>query len=115
MWADTLGIPILSVNYRKAPENPYPAGFNDCFDVYELLVTTQGQCIGANMPPVPPGKAPVPALVSGMQTPMHPLQVLLWRQSVSVYSLVTDRCAIGGAGGRLSRRELGGRSNNPRH
>ncbi len=31
MFAERLGIVVASVDYRKAPENPYPAGPNDCY------------------------------------------------------------------------------------
>jgi acetyl esterase/lipase len=30
-WAMALGIPVLSVNYRKAPEFPFPCGFEDAW------------------------------------------------------------------------------------
>ncbi|KAK2789230.1 hypothetical protein FQN52_006322 [Onygenales sp. PD_12] len=36
--ADTHGLVCLSVGYRLAPENPFPAGPHDCFDVAEWLV-----------------------------------------------------------------------------
>jgi acetyl esterase/lipase len=36
--ADTHGVVCLSVGYRLAPENPFPAGPHDCFDVAEWLV-----------------------------------------------------------------------------
>ncbi|KAK2799596.1 hypothetical protein FQN50_008434 [Emmonsiellopsis sp. PD_5] len=36
--ADTHGLVCLSVGYRLAPENPFPAAPHDCFDVAEWLV-----------------------------------------------------------------------------
>lgn len=37
--ADHLGRIVFSVDYRKAPENPYPAGFNDCYQAVKTLLT----------------------------------------------------------------------------
>ena len=45
-WCYYLQIPILSVNYRKAPEFKFPHGFNDAFNVYKQCVLTNGGCIG---------------------------------------------------------------------
>lgn len=45
-WAGKTGLPILSLDYRKAPEYPYPYALNECFDVYTMIVTTKGRCIG---------------------------------------------------------------------
>lgn len=36
--ADTNGILMFTVGYRLAPEDPFPAGPNDCYDVAEWLV-----------------------------------------------------------------------------
>ena len=45
-WAGKTGTPILSLDYQKAPEYPYPYALNECFDVYTQIVATKGRCIG---------------------------------------------------------------------
>lgn len=45
-WAGKLGLPILSLDYRKAPEYPYPYALNECFDVYVQIAASRGRCIG---------------------------------------------------------------------
>lgn len=45
-WAGKLGIPVLSIDYRKAPEYPYPYALNECYDVYHTIVVTMGRCVG---------------------------------------------------------------------
>ena len=52
-WSGKTGLPVLSLDYKKAPEFPYPYALDECFDVYSTLVATKGQCIGmsgANRP-----------------------------------------------------------------
>ena len=54
-WSGKTGLPVLSLDYKKAPEFPYPYALDECFDVYSTLVATRGQCIGlsgANRPHV---------------------------------------------------------------
>ncbi|KAF3048274.1 hypothetical protein E8E12_011591 [Didymella heteroderae] len=45
-WAGKTGLPVLSLDYRKAPEHPYPYALNECYDVYHSLVATRGRCVG---------------------------------------------------------------------
>ncbi|TQS33489.1 hypothetical protein Golomagni_06164, partial [Golovinomyces magnicellulatus] len=52
-WASKSGLPILSLDYKKAPEYPYPYALNECFDVYSTLIHTKGKCIGMSGNEVP--------------------------------------------------------------
>lgn len=45
-WAGKTGLPVLSLDYRKAPEFPYPYALNECFDVYRTIVASRGRCVG---------------------------------------------------------------------
>ncbi|KAG8837918.1 hypothetical protein FRC18_007261 [Serendipita sp. 400] len=45
-WALVSGRPVLSIDYGKAPEYPYPYAIEECFDVYRLLVESKGAAIG---------------------------------------------------------------------
>lgn len=45
-WAGRTGVPLLALDYKKAPEFPYPYALNECYDVYHTLVATKGRCIG---------------------------------------------------------------------
>ncbi|TKX25103.1 alpha/beta hydrolase fold-containing protein 9 [Elsinoe australis] len=45
-WAGRTGLPVLALDYKKAPEYPYPYALNECYDVYHTLVASRGTCIG---------------------------------------------------------------------
>lgn len=45
-WAGRTGVPLLALDYKKAPEYPYPYALNECYDVYHTLVASRGRCIG---------------------------------------------------------------------
>lgn len=45
-WAGKLGIPVVALDYKKAPEYPFPYALNECYDAYFQLVATRGRCIG---------------------------------------------------------------------
>ena len=38
-WADQSKMPVFSIDYRLAPEHPFPNGIEDCFDSYLWLIT----------------------------------------------------------------------------
>jgi len=52
-WAGKTGLPILSLDYKKAPEYPYPYALNECFDVYTTIVKSRGRCIGMSGRDIP--------------------------------------------------------------
>lgn len=45
-WAKRTGKPVLSIDYGKAPEFPYPWAIEEGYDVYRLLCETKGSVIG---------------------------------------------------------------------
>lgn len=52
-WATQLKVPIVSVNYRKSPEFPYPYALDEVFDSYYVLMKSKGQIIGLSGDVVP--------------------------------------------------------------
>ncbi|KAK0705415.1 hormone-sensitive lipase [Lasiosphaeris hirsuta] len=52
-WAAKTGLPVLSLDYKKAPEYPYPYALNECYDVYRTLIKSRGRCIGLSGKEVP--------------------------------------------------------------
>lgn len=45
-WAGKTGAPILSLDYKKAPEYPYPYALNECYDAYHTIIASRGRCLG---------------------------------------------------------------------
>ncbi|KAK2861359.1 hypothetical protein FQN49_004288 [Arthroderma sp. PD_2] len=58
-WAGKTGVPVLSLDYKKAPEYPYPYALNECYDAYHTIVMTKGRCLGLS------GKACPKIVVTG--------------------------------------------------
>ncbi|KAJ9650992.1 hypothetical protein H2198_009707 [Neophaeococcomyces mojaviensis] len=47
--ANTNGVLMFSVGYRLAPEHPFPAGPNDCYDAAEWLIDNAESKLGATL------------------------------------------------------------------
>jgi len=45
-WAGKSKLPVVALNYKKAPEYPYPFALEECFDAYFQIIATKGKCIG---------------------------------------------------------------------
>lgn len=45
-WAKHTGLPVISINYKKAPEYSFPWPIEECFDIYTSIVQTKGKVIG---------------------------------------------------------------------
>ncbi|KAJ9665612.1 hypothetical protein H2201_004304 [Coniosporium apollinis] len=52
-WAGRTGLPVLSLDYKKAPEHPYPYALNECYDVYHTIIASRGRCVGLSGDTVP--------------------------------------------------------------
>ncbi|OMJ24488.1 Hormone-sensitive lipase [Smittium culicis] len=48
-WAYQNDAIIVSVDYAKSPEYPYPYAIDQCFEVYKSLTKTNGRCIGLEL------------------------------------------------------------------
>ena len=45
-WSGIVGLPVLSLDYKKSPEYPYPHALNECYDAYHSIISTMGRCVG---------------------------------------------------------------------
>ncbi|KFX99893.1 hypothetical protein V490_01590 [Pseudogymnoascus sp. VKM F-3557] len=52
-WAGKTRLPVLSLDYRKAPEYPYPYALNESFDVYRAIVASRGRLVGLSGDVIP--------------------------------------------------------------
>lgn len=52
-WAGRTGLPVVALNYKKAPEFPYPYALEECLDAYYSIIQTRGQCVGLSGMVVP--------------------------------------------------------------
>lgn len=45
-WAQKTRRPVLSLDYCKSPEYPFPWALDECVDVYRLVHETKGRILG---------------------------------------------------------------------
>lgn len=52
-WAKQTQLPIFAINYKLAPEYPFPYAIDECFDAYTAIVESRGLCLGikSRLPP----------------------------------------------------------------
>ncbi|MGJ9412354.1 alpha/beta hydrolase fold domain-containing protein [Aeromicrobium sp. CF4.19] len=92
--ARDLGILVVSVEYRLAPEHPFPAALDDCHAVAEWLVTTAGMGVDPGRVAVAGASAGgglAAALVHRLvdEGPLEPALQLL------IYPMLDDRTVLG--------------------
>ena len=42
-------MPVLSIDYRLAPQHPYPAAIDDCWQAYNWIINYAEQTLGINL------------------------------------------------------------------
>ncbi|EMC95409.1 hypothetical protein BAUCODRAFT_110894 [Baudoinia panamericana UAMH 10762] len=45
-WAAKLRLPVLALDYKKAPDQVYPYALNECYDAYWQIIESNGRCLG---------------------------------------------------------------------
>lgn len=45
-WAHQTQVPIISIDYRLAPEYPFPYALDECFEAYMSIMDSLGLCVG---------------------------------------------------------------------
>lgn len=48
-WAKKMGAPLISIDYKKAPEYNYPYALHECYDAYRAIMSTKGAALGLGM------------------------------------------------------------------
>ena len=51
-WANALGLPVFSIDYRLAPEHKFPSALDDCWQAYYWLVNYSSKFLGIKDPKI---------------------------------------------------------------
>jgi acetyl esterase/lipase len=93
-FSQTLGIPVVSVDYRLAPEHPYPTALEDCYEALEFaasLADVDPELIAIGGASAGAGLAAALALLARDRGQLTPAFQLL------SYPMLDDRtCAVSG-------------------
>ncbi|KAJ1547368.1 hypothetical protein HK405_006031 [Cladochytrium tenue] len=89
MWARRTGMPVVAIDYGKAPEFPYPWALEECFDAYRSIVESNGAVVGLEgwYEDAPTPSDPMPAV--GGSTPR-------WRKRKEPIRIVLSGDSAGG-------------------
>lgn len=102
-FAERLGVVVVSVDYRLAPEHPFPAPLDDCIAAYEYVLT-EAHSLGIDTTRLviagqSAGGGLAAALVLALQDRGLPLPLL----QVLVYPMLDDRTVTRPVDGRVHR------------
>lgn len=84
-WAAKTGFPVISLDYKKAPEYPYPYALNECYDAYYTIIASRGRCVGLPGESIPKivlsgdsagGNLAVSLVLTILQARMGPSEIL---------------------------------------
>ena len=91
---------VIAIEYKLAPENPFPAGFNDCYDVIDLIyknrvamniktedITIIGDSAGGNLSAAVCQKALNEKQIFSLSIRIHPL---IYAKGLPRYSSADD-------------------------
>jgi acetyl esterase/lipase len=75
-WAQRLRRPVLSVDYGKAPEYPFPYAINEIVDLFRLLVESKGAVVGMG------GTRPIKMVLTGDSAGANIATAALYRRAL---------------------------------